>query len=107
LGASGQWNGAGGIPANLKISNRSGNTPSEYKATIDIEFVDEFVSDDGDSFEAFITTDNGNGGTGNGVADNGGYRYGFNGKENDGEVSGEGNQYDYGFRIYNPRLGGF
>jgi RHS repeat-associated protein len=37
----------------------------------------------------------------------GGYRYGFNGKENDGEVSGEGNQYDYGFRIYNPRLGKF
>ncbi len=36
-----------------------------------------------------------------------GYRYGFNGKENDGEVSGNGNQYDYGFRIYNPRLGRF
>jgi RHS repeat-associated protein len=35
------------------------------------------------------------------------YRYGFNGKENDNEVSGQGNQYDYGFRIYNPRLGRF
>ncbi|MET0466544.1 MAG: RHS repeat-associated core domain-containing protein [Chitinophagaceae bacterium] len=35
------------------------------------------------------------------------YRYGFNGKEKDNEVSGEGNQYDYGFRIYNPRLGRF
>ena len=35
------------------------------------------------------------------------YRYGFNGKEKDGEVSGDGNQYDYGFRIYNPRLGKF
>ena len=35
------------------------------------------------------------------------YRYGFNGKENDIEVSGDGNQYDYGFRIYNPRLGRF
>jgi RHS repeat-associated protein len=35
------------------------------------------------------------------------YRYGFNGKERDNEVSGEGNQYDYGFRIYNPRLGRF
>jgi len=33
--------------------------------------------------------------------------YGFNGKEKDGEVSGEGNSYDYGFRIYNPRLGRF
>jgi RHS repeat-associated protein len=37
----------------------------------------------------------------------GAYRYGFNGKENDNEVSGSGNQYDYGFRIYNPRLGRF
>lgn len=35
------------------------------------------------------------------------YRYGFNGKEKDDEVSGKGNQYDYGFRIYNPRLGRF
>jgi RHS repeat-associated protein len=32
------------------------------------------------------------------------YRYGFNGKEKDNEVSGDGNQYDYGFRIYNPRI---
>ncbi|PKP48080.1 MAG: hypothetical protein CVT95_04790 [Bacteroidetes bacterium HGW-Bacteroidetes-12] len=36
-----------------------------------------------------------------------GYRYGFNGKEKDGEIQGEGNSYDYGFRIYNPRLGRF
>ena len=35
------------------------------------------------------------------------YRYGFNGKENDNEVKGEGNQYDYGFRIYDPRIGKF
>jgi RHS repeat-associated protein len=35
------------------------------------------------------------------------YRYGFNGKEMDNEVSGQGNQYDYGFRIYDPRLGRF
>ena len=37
----------------------------------------------------------------------GSYRYGFNGKEMDNEISGDGNQYDYGFRIYNPRLGKF
>ncbi len=36
-----------------------------------------------------------------------GYRYGFNGKEKDDEVYGTGNQYDYGFRIYNPRIGKF
>jgi RHS repeat-associated protein len=36
-----------------------------------------------------------------------GYRYGFNGKENDNEVKGQGNQQDYGMRIYDPRLGRF
>jgi RHS repeat-associated protein len=35
------------------------------------------------------------------------YKYGFNGKENDNEVKGEGNQQDYGMRIYDPRLGKF
>ena len=38
---------------------------------------------------------------------NSNYRYGFNGKENDNEVKGEGNQQDYGFRIYDPRIGRF
>jgi RHS repeat-associated protein len=32
------------------------------------------------------------------------YRCGFNGKENDNDVKGEGNQQDYGLRIYDPRL---
>jgi RHS repeat-associated protein len=36
-----------------------------------------------------------------------GYRYGFNGKENDNQVKGEGNQQDYGMRVYDPRLGKF
>jgi len=35
-----------------------------------------------------------------------GYRYGFNGKEQDKETSNT-NTYDYGFRIYNPALGRF
>jgi len=35
----------------------------------------------------------------------GSYRYGFNGKENDNEVKGQGNQVDFGARIYDPRLG--
>ena len=38
---------------------------------------------------------------------NSSYRYGFNGKENDNDVKGEGNQQDYGMRIYDPRLGRF
>jgi RHS repeat-associated protein len=33
------------------------------------------------------------------------YRFGFNGKERDDETYGEGNEYDFGARIYNPRLG--
>jgi RHS repeat-associated protein len=44
---------------------------------------------------------------GRGYSATGAYRYGFNGKENDNEVKGEGNQQDYGMRIYDPRLGRF
>jgi RHS repeat-associated protein len=36
-----------------------------------------------------------------------GYRYGFNGKENDNEVKGTGNEQDYGMRIYDDRIGRF
>jgi RHS repeat-associated protein len=39
--------------------------------------------------------------------DYGKYRFGFNGKENDDDVKGEGNQQDYGMRIYDPRVGRF
>jgi len=41
-----------------------------------------------------------------GLTYNGGtYRYGFNGKEMDKDM--DGNNYDYGFRIYNPQIGRF
>jgi len=33
------------------------------------------------------------------------YRFGFNGKEKDDETYGEGNEMDYGDRIFDPRLG--
>ena len=44
-----------------------------------------------------------------------GHRYGVNGKEMDNEVreeastgtSGTGNHYDYGFRVYDPRIAKF
>jgi len=35
------------------------------------------------------------------------YRYGFNGKEKDNEVKGEGNSLDFEARVYDPRLGRF
>lgn len=35
------------------------------------------------------------------------YRYGFNGKEHDTSIYGQGNAYDYGFRTYDPRIGKF
>ena len=35
------------------------------------------------------------------------YRFGYNGKEKDDEVKGTENQQDYGFRIYDTRLGKF
>jgi RHS repeat-associated protein len=34
-----------------------------------------------------------------------GYRYGFNGKEGDNEVYGEGNMFDIGARTFDPRIG--
>ena len=37
----------------------------------------------------------------------GNYRFGFNGKENDNEVKGVGDQIDYGMRVYDPRAGKF
>jgi len=35
------------------------------------------------------------------------YRYGFNGMLKDDEIKGSGNSYDYGMRMYDPRLGRF
>lgn len=35
----------------------------------------------------------------------GGYRYGFNGKENDNEIKGDGNTVDFGARMYDPAIG--
>jgi len=35
----------------------------------------------------------------------GDYRFGFNGKESDDEIKGTKNSYDYGARMYDPRLG--
>ncbi|RAJ02326.1 RHS repeat-associated protein [Chitinophaga skermanii] len=110
---SGGGNGSGGgasIPPTLAVSSRTGNTPREYVASNLIEFVEGFESGTNDDFIAYISdgaelTGNGSGNVG--VYGLGGYRYGFNGKENDNEVKGDGNQQDYGMRIYDPRIGKF
>ncbi|WP_262511502.1 RHS repeat-associated core domain-containing protein [Deminuibacter soli] len=39
------------------------------------------------------------------VYSGGKYRYGFNGKENDNEMKGEGNNLDFGDRLYDSRVG--
>lgn len=35
------------------------------------------------------------------------YRYGYNGMESDDEIKGNGNSYDFGARMYDPRFGRF
>ncbi len=40
-------------------------------------------------------------------SDSSNYRFGFNGKERDNEISGKGNSIDFGARIYDSRLGKF
>jgi RHS repeat-associated protein len=110
---SGGWATSGtgqtSTPSLLQISSRSSNGPALYQATELIEFVAEFQSGSGDEFIAEIgsgSSSGGSGGSGSGIVGNS-YRYGFNGKENDNEVKGEGGQQDYGMRIYDPRIGKF
>ena len=97
------------VPADLSVSLRNNNLPPEYTASNSIELTPGFESGTGDVFNAYITAAiAGGAGSGtDGSSLNGAYRYGFNGKENDNEIKGSGNQYNYGFRIYDPRIGRF
>jgi RHS repeat-associated protein len=96
--------------SNLTITTRIGNTPNTYKAANSIEFVGEYVDNGSEEYEAFIvnqTNPDPNPTTGTVNSCNvDGYRYGFNGKELDKDITGT-TAYDYGFRIYNPTLGKF
>ena len=99
------------VPQKLSVHERSTNAVTEYKASKEIEFLpgfgdetllsDEFVAYIADETNTVAGNPKGSGG------ENNGYRYGFNGKENDNEVKGEGNQQDYGMRIYDGRIGKF
>ncbi|WP_394337226.1 RHS repeat domain-containing protein [Chitinophaga ginsengisoli] len=92
----------------FELSNHLGNvlaTVSDKKRAIskDSTTISYFEPDIASTQEyyAFGMKVPGRGGNGNA------YRFGFNGKENDNEVKGEGNQQDYGMRVYDPRLGKF
>ena len=97
------WTGTGGgsIANSLRLNTRNISL-SEYKASYEIEFVPEFESETGDEFETYITNE-GSGEIAGSEAGEGIYRYGFNGKENDNEVKGEGNTYDFGDRNVRPK----
>ncbi|MFB6455599.1 RHS repeat-associated core domain-containing protein [Chitinophaga sp. Hz27] len=108
LDDAGNWNVNTGmqIPVDLVVNSRTGNQPGVYNASSSITFDEGFESEEADTFDAWVVAADGGSGS-SGTATAGGYRYGFNGKENDNEVKGEGNQQDYGMRIYDPRLGKF
>ena len=101
------------LPVDLTLRSRTADKPTEYVATQYIDLTEGFESGDSmDMVTAYIADTSyagtGNGGFGpDGVAGGGKYRYGFNGKENDNEVKGVGDQIDYGKRIYDPRIGRF
>jgi RHS repeat-associated protein len=109
--AQGGWaNGSsssGSLPADMTLNARAGNLPAEYVASNSIDFLPGFESGSADTFTAYIDETGGSGSGGSSGEASGIYRYGFNGKENDNELKGSGNQQDYGMRIYDPRLGRF
>ena len=106
---SGTWHGSYGysIPAYLTVNHRSGNTPPEYTASVQVALDNGFLTGAGsDNYVVFIsdsatmaTVDSAYQLVGNG------YRYGFNGQEKDDEVYGDGNELDFGSRGYDPRRG--
>ncbi|MBS1604645.1 MAG: hypothetical protein JST42_18410, partial [Bacteroidetes bacterium] len=98
------------LPQDLDITSRASADPREYVATRMIDLDNGFESKDTEDVTLYIA-DGSYAGTGNGGDDalvgNGKYRHGFNGKEQDPEVEGQGNFYDYGMRAYDPRIGRF
>jgi len=97
------------LPVDLDLTSRGSADPKEYVATRMVDLDTGFESGDADDLTVYIA-DTAYAGTGNGdggLARNGKYRYGFNGKEQDNETKGYADQIDYGMRIYDPRVGRF
>ena len=106
---TGTWHGsyAFSIPPYLFVDHRGGNTPLEYVASQTIELSNGFLTGAGsDNYVAYIADS-----TSMAALDSayqlvgGGYRYGFNGKEKDDDIYGDGNAYNFGDRIQDPRIG--
>lgn len=92
-----------------ELSNHLGNVlsvvtdrklPVELGATGTVDFYTADVVSYSDYYPYGMVMPGRNGNAGD-------YRYGFQGQEKDDEVSGEGNSYDFGNRMYNPRIGKF
>ncbi|WP_139169978.1 RHS repeat protein [Chitinophaga terrae (ex Kim and Jung 2007)] len=97
------------LPVTLSIDTRTTDKPVEYVASGAIEFKPGFTTGDNDAFQAYIADGSYAGGSGgaNVLEGGAGYRFGFNGKENDNEVKGEGNEIAFEARVYDPRVGRF
>ena len=104
------------FPADISITTRTNNTPPEYTAANSISFTGEYEDGGTDEYIAYIINpnnlqssspaDNSSDANSNVTgSSNNWYRYGFNGKEKDNDIYGEGNAYDFGARIYDGRLG--
>lgn len=90
----------------IEVNSRSQNQPRQYVAGVAVQFVAGFESATADEWEAFIAdAGNTNITTNNGDGTYEGYRYGFNGKEKGDEISND--DYDFGARIYDGRIGRF
>ncbi|MET0392034.1 MAG: RHS repeat-associated core domain-containing protein, partial [Chitinophagaceae bacterium] len=96
------------VHTNYELSNHLGNvlvTVSDRKIGVDTD-----SDDDIDYYEADVATANdyypfGMGMPGRGFSAAGSYRYGLMGKEKLNEIYDEGNAYNFGARIQDPRLG--
>src|SRR5690606_8854332 len=67
------------------------NSASIGATSINIDFIEVY----GEASASYLTCSE----------DSVGYRFGFNGKEKDNEIKGSGNSYNYGMRMYDPRIG--
>jgi len=81
------------------VSDREKGVNDDANATVDYYYADVINANDYFPFGSLMP--------GRTFSTENSYRYGFNAKENDNEVMGEGNFQDYGMRIYDPRIARF